>query len=154
MNYPRVYSREFNDLRALSTSGSPWFPQHGNRVRNPHRQRVAIKRHEFLEHLPAASAATSVVADRGTVPATVSLSLLAPLRGATARSAVAVAMREPRALRVSATTGTIGHLRRSRRMPLARFWTPRPWFTPLMSAASSRRRATRTSTCTTPQETV
>jgi hypothetical protein len=154
MNYPRVYSREFNDLRALSTSGSPWFSQHGNRVRNPHRQRVAIKRHEFLEHLPAASAATSCVADRCTVPATVSLSLLAPTRGATARSAVAVAMREPRALGVSANTGTIGIQCHVRRIPLMRSRTSRPWFTPVTPVALSRRRAMRTSTCTTPLETV
>jgi hypothetical protein len=77
-------------------------------MRNPHRQRVAIKRHEFLEQSTVALATTSSVANRSSVQTTVSSSLLAPLRGATACSAVAMAMREPRGLRVVASHDTIG----------------------------------------------
>ena len=108
LNYPRVYSREFNDLRTLSTSGSPWFSQHGNRVRNPHRQRVAIIRHEFLEQSTVASATTSGVANRSAVQAMISSSLLALVRGATTCSAVAKATREPRGRSVASSHDTIG----------------------------------------------
>ena len=159
LNYPRVYSREFNDLRVLSTSGRPWFPQHGNRVRNPHRQRVAIKRHEFLEQSTVALATTSGVANRSSVQTTVSSSLLAPMRGATACSAVAVATREPCGLRVVASHDTIGircGIRCLARIsPVIRERLMRPRYAPrvpaLRSAATwARRSSTRTLPCTTP----
>ena len=159
LNYPRVYSREFNDLRVLSTSGSPWFSQHGNRVRNPHRQRVAIKRHEFLKQSTVASAISSGVANHSLVQPTVSSSLLAPVRGATARSAVAIAMREPRGPRVVAPHDTIGIrcLARISSVPRERMVRPRyaPRVFALRSATAwSRRSSTRTTTCTTPLEAV
>ena len=48
LNYPRLYSRHLNDLRALSTFDFPgvavgWH----SGARSPKRQRVAISRHEF-----------------------------------------------------------------------------------------------------------
>ncbi len=159
LNYPRVYSREFNDLRALSTSGSPWFSQHGNRVRNPYRQRVAIKRHEFLEKSTVASATTSGVANRSSVLATVSSSLLAPVRGATACSAVAMATREPRGLRVASSYDTIGIRCLARISPVIRIRIVRPRYAIRVSRGavllpSPRRLSARTTTCTTPLETV
>jgi hypothetical protein len=154
-------------LRVLSTSGSPWFSQHGNRVRNPHRQRVAIKRHEFLEQSTVASAITSGVANRSAVQPTVLSSLLAPVRGATACSAVAVAKREPRGRRVVSSLDPLGlecGLRRNVRclapiFPVhpERFARSRyaPRVPALRSAAIwSRCPSTWTLTCTTPLETV
>ena len=131
LNYPRVYSREFNDLRVLSTSGSPWFSQHGNRVRNPHRQRVAIKRHEFLEKSTVASATTSGMANRVSVQAMISSSLIAPLRGVTMCevtpcSAVAVTTPEPRVFRVASSHDTIGIRCLARISPVIRQRTVRP----------------------------
>ena len=154
LNYPRVYSREFNDLRVLSTSGSPWFSQHGNRVRNPHRQRVAIKRHEFLEKSTVASATTSGVANRISVQATISSSLIAPVRGATACSAVADATRELRGLGVASFHGTLGIRCLARISPVIRERCVRPRYALRTAAAWSRRSSTRTPTCTTPLETV
>jgi hypothetical protein len=90
LNYPRVYSRQFNDLRALSTSGFPELQSSRSiGARGPHRQRVAIKRHEFHLKSFVAIATTLFEADH-CASASASPSLLAPLRGATARSAVAV----------------------------------------------------------------
>jgi hypothetical protein len=132
-------------------------------MRNPHRQRVAIKRHEFLEQSTVALATTSGVANRSSVQTTVSSSLLAPVRGATACSAVAVAMREPRGLRVVSSHDTIGvrcGIRRLARIsPVLRERMMRPRYAPRVSAlcsaaAWSRRSSTRTPTCTTPLETV
>ncbi len=91
LNYPRVYSRQFNDLRALSTSGIPELQSsRGIGARSPHRQRVAIKRHEFHPQSYVAPATPVFEADRGSVSASASPSLLAPARGTTARSAVSV----------------------------------------------------------------
>jgi len=159
LNYPRVYSREFNDLRVLSTSGCPWFSQHGNRVRNPHRQRVAIKRHEFLEKSTVASATTSFVANRSSVQTTVSSSLLAPLRGVTVCSAVAVATREPRDMRVDAFHDTIGVRCLARISPVLRERIVRPCYARSVVRGAlllpgPRRSSTRTSTYATPLETV
>ena len=91
LNYPRVYSRQFNDLRALSTSGFPEL-QSSRRIgaRGPHRQRVAIKRHEFHPKSRVAIATTVFEADDHCSSASVSPSLLAPWRGTTARSVPAV----------------------------------------------------------------
>ena len=132
-------------------------------MRNPHRQRVAIKRHEFLEQSTVALATTSGVANRSSVQTTVSSSLLAPVRGATARSAVAMAMREPRGLRVVASHDTIGircGIRCLARIsPVLRERMVRPRYATRVFAlrsatAWSRRSSTRTITCTTPLETV
>jgi hypothetical protein len=91
LNYPRVYSRQFNDLRALSTSGVLEL-QSSRRIgaRSPHRQRVAIKRHEFHLKSRVAIATPIFEADDPCSSASASPSLLAPVRGPTARSAVAV----------------------------------------------------------------
>ena len=123
------------------------------------RQRVAIKRHEFLEQSTIASAISSGVANRSLVQPTVSSSLLAPVRGATACSAVAIAMREPRGPRVVAPHDTIGIRCLARISPVPRERMVRPRYAPRVFAlrsatAWSRRSSTRTSTCTTPLETV
>jgi hypothetical protein len=128
-------------------------------MRNPHRQRVAIKRHEFLEQSTVALATTSGVANRSSVQTTVSSSLLAPVRGATACSAVAMAMREPRGLGAVVSHDTIGTRCLVRISPVIRERMMRPRYAPRVSAlrcaaAWSRRSPTRTLTCTTPLETV
>jgi hypothetical protein len=128
---------------------------------------VAIKRHEFLEQSTVASATTYRVASRSAVQTTVSSSLLAPVRGATACSAVAIARREPRGLLVVASPDTLGMQCRDRRRPrgLARIAPVirerfvRPRYAPRVSALRaaavwSRCSLTRTITCTTPLETV
>jgi hypothetical protein len=130
------------------------FSQHGNRVRNPHRQRVAIKRHEFLEQSTVASAITSGVANRTTVQPTVSSSLLAPVRGATACSAVAGAMREPRGFRVVSFHDTIGIPCLARISPVIREYAVWPRIALRSTAAWSRCSSAWTPTCTTLQETV
>ena len=128
-------------------------------MRNPHRQRVAIKRHEFLEQSTVALATTSGVANRSSVQTTVSSSLLAPVRGATACSAVAMAMREPRGFGAVVSHDTIGTRCLVRISPVIRERMMRPRYASRVSAlrsaaAWSRRSPTRTLTCTTPQETV
>jgi hypothetical protein len=128
-------------------------------MRNPHRQRVAIERHEFLEQSTVALATTSGVANRSSVQATALSSLLAPVRGAMVCSAVAVAKREPCDLRVVASHDTIGIRCLARISPVLCERMMRPRYAPRVSALRSaagwsRRSPTRTLTCTTPLETV
>lgn len=70
---------------------------HSHRIgaRSPHRQRVAIKRHEFHLKSRVAIATTRFEADRVAVSASASPSLLAPSRGTTACSAVPTAADAP-----------------------------------------------------------
>lgn len=80
-------------------------------ARSPHRQRVAIKRHEFHLKSHVAIATISFEADRAAVSASASPSLLAPVRGTTACSAVSTAADAP-ASRVAGRTAA-APLRRS-----------------------------------------
>jgi hypothetical protein len=87
---------------------------HGSRsigARGPHRQRVAIKRHEFHLQSNVALATPVCEAHRGSVSASVSPSLLAPMRGTTARSAVAVS--HGNTTRSSVLACSVAHRRRS-----------------------------------------
>jgi len=86
---------------------------HSHRIgaRSPHRQRVAIKRHEFHLKSCVAIATTTFEADRAAVSASASPSLLAPSRGTTACSAVSTAADAP----ASSVAG---------RTPAAPFWSP------------------------------
>jgi len=120
---------------------------------------VAIKRHEFLEKSAVASAITFFVANRSSVQTTVSSSLLAPLRGVTACSAVAVATREPRGLCVAASHDTIGIRCLARISPVLRERIVRPRYARSVARGAvllpgPRRWSTRTTTCTTPLEAV
>ena len=73
---------------------------------------MAIKRHEFHPQSDVASATPSYEASPGSVAASASPSLIAPLRGPTARSAVATAQRPsvPAPLAAVAAGGTSSHV--------------------------------------------
>lgn len=89
-------------------SRTPAFTRH--RARSPHRQRVAIKRHEFHPQSHVALATPVFGADRSSVSASALPSLFALARGTTARSAVSVTTGASR--RSSEPTGLPARFRR------------------------------------------